>query len=289
MSVENLLVLVDGQNFISHIRKIFDQEFDEEDYLPLTANWSQFFDSIAKSLGAKTLEVRWYTINELDYMPHIDWAEENLNDFTEAEYLVWRRLLIHDSLIDRDPKQGRSHRRLNPAEVEFLRYSSERTRKKCINRWRINCQRNHQEMQRRLQRWHQIQDQVVHQCPNVTMCRVGWQLCALINKRLFSEKGVDIGLVSDLLLLTDEYDTALVISSDGDFVPAISEVRKRGKQIGHVEYEYRDGGKVLGISRRLKQACDFTFSIPYQEFKQFMNIPDEPVVKRKDQRRNSEK
>ncbi|HEY4478810.1 MAG TPA: NYN domain-containing protein [Candidatus Paceibacterota bacterium] len=50
------------------------------------------------------------------------------------------------------------------------------------------------------------------------------------------EKGIDVKLATDLIVwaIDDKYDTAIVVSSDSDLIPAIDWVRHRGKK--KVEY-----------------------------------------------------
>ena len=47
------------------------------------------------------------------------------------------------------------------------------------------------------------------------------------------EKGVDVMLATDLVVraFQDQYDTAIIVSGDGDFYPAIQAVKDRGKQV----------------------------------------------------------
>lgn len=46
------------------------------------------------------------------------------------------------------------------------------------------------------------------------------------------EKGIDVKLATDLIVgaIDNQYDTAIVVSSDGDLVPAIDWVRHRGQK-----------------------------------------------------------
>ena len=71
LQVKNLAILVDGQNFISNIRKLFYEEVDPEDYLPRDADCEWLFRSSAKMLGAKSVSIYWYTIKELDFSPYV--------------------------------------------------------------------------------------------------------------------------------------------------------------------------------------------------------------------------
>lgn len=67
----------------------------------------------------------------------------------------------------------------------------------------------------------------------------------------YVEKGVDINIASDMLKLAynNTYDTAILISGDGDFVPAVSAVQDLGK---HVENAYFKKGR----SDYLIRVCD---------------------------------
>ncbi|MEX2227755.1 MAG: NYN domain-containing protein [Dehalococcoidia bacterium] len=71
-------------------------------------------------------------------------------------------------------------------------------------------------------------------------------------KVLYEEKGVDVALVVDMLTgaFEDRYDTAVLVSSDGDFKPAGRPLRRYAK---HVEYLYFGGSQ---RSSALLQACN---------------------------------
>lgn len=67
----------------------------------------------------------------------------------------------------------------------------------------------------------------------------------------YVEKGVDVQIAVDLIKLAynNVYDTAILISGDGDFAPAIIAVKELGK---HVEVAYFKSRKTYHI----KQVCD---------------------------------
>lgn len=73
-------------------------------------------------------------------------------------------------------------------------------------------------------------------------------------KSIFEEKGVDVNLAVDMLsgAYQDRYDTAILVSSDGDFAPVVNEVKRRGKR---VEYVYFPRS---AKSRALQQACSLS-------------------------------
>ena len=57
-----------------------------------------------------------------------------------------------------------------------------------------------------------------------------------IEQERWREKGIDVKLATDLIAgaLDDKYDTVILVSSDGDLIPAIDWVRQRTKK--KVEY-----------------------------------------------------
>jgi len=65
----------------------------------------------------------------------------------------------------------------------------------------------------------------------------------------WKEKGVDVMLAADLLLLAmdDQYDTAVIVSADGDFVPVIEAVQVRFRK--RVENAMPPEFKGMAISR----------------------------------------
>ena len=74
-------------------------------------------------------------------------------------------------------------------------------------------------------------------------------------------KGVDIALTKDMLsnAFQNNYDVAVLITGDGDYVPAIEEVRRLGKVVYLAFFE------TIGLNRNLKLACD-SFTDMTQKF-----------------------
>lgn len=74
-------------------------------------------------------------------------------------------------------------------------------------------------------------------------------------KYSYSVKGDDIHIAVDMVRMAYEnsYDTAILVSGDGDFVPAITTVQKIGKNVENAYFR-------LTRSNYLKQVCDL--SIP---------------------------
>ena len=70
------------------------------------------------------------------------------------------------------------------------------------------------------------------------------------------EKGVDVYLATDMLKYAfyDTYDTAILVSGDGDYADAVRAVKEKGKQVELAHFK-------TGDSEHLKTICDLCFLI----------------------------
>ena len=74
--------------------------------------------------------------------------------------------------------------------------------------------------------------------------KYGWDVCfghMLKVDALYHEKGVDILMAIDLLIGTYEnlYDTAILVSSDTDLIPALAKIRSRGKKVEYIGFSHK--------------------------------------------------
>lgn len=65
------------------------------------------------------------------------------------------------------------------------------------------------------------------------------------------EKGVDVKIAIDMVIegIEDKYDTAILVSSDTDLVPAIKYIQSKGKKVEYVGFSRR-------TSTALIKECD---------------------------------
>ena len=77
---------------------------------------------------------------------------------------------------------------------------------------------------------------------------------------------------TDLLKLNDIYDVGIIVSGDGDYVPAVQAVKDWGKHIVNVSFLKKNGGLLPGGARRLNQNTDRVLEVPYDNMKKFMNV-----------------
>jgi len=84
-------------------------------------------------------------------------------------------------------------------------------------------------------------------------CKYSYYLGYLLKSDgVFKEKGVDVKLATDLLLgaCQDKYDTAFVVSSDSDLIPAIGGSQTLGKIITYIGFKHQPSYALLQACRR---------------------------------------
>jgi uncharacterized LabA/DUF88 family protein len=83
------------------------------------------------------------------------------------------------------------------------------------------------------------------------------------------EKGVDVGLALDALdfALDDEYDRAIIVSGDGDFIPLVRKFKDHSKGVTFSFYNNR-------ASRYLKKLTDF---FPLEKIKKEIELKPKKV------------
>ncbi|MGA8691005.1 MAG: NYN domain-containing protein [Methyloceanibacter sp.] len=81
------------------------------------------------------------------------------------------------------------------------------------------------------------------------------------------EKAVDVMLATDLLMLKDIYDVAILVSGDQDYVPAVRRAKDFGKTVINVSFLTRNGRLLPGGARRLSNATDASVQLPFDELR----------------------
>lgn len=82
------------------------------------------------------------------------------------------------------------------------------------------------------------------------------------------EKGVDVKIAIDLIVgaIEDRYDTAVVVSSDTDLLPAIKYVIARGKKVEYAGFAARPS---LGMTRE----CSLAILLLPEDLQKFISPP----------------
>lgn len=89
-------------------------------------------------------------------------------------------------------------------------------------------------------------------------CRRRVEACPHCGHRLagFKEKGVDVRIATDLIGLawSGQYDIAVLVSSDGDFVPMAEALNAQSRKIVHAAFPPK--------AQHLSRSCWASFSVP---------------------------
>ncbi len=88
------------------------------------------------------------------------------------------------------------------------------------------------------------------------------------------EKGIDVAMAIDILQIGIEgiIDVAILVTGDGDFVPLVRALMKRGISVIVAYFDYEEGDRKSFANERLKEASNYALNINGLEHdKQFKN------------------
>lgn len=257
--MQRACIFVDGENFRHSICGLF-PSFNPEDQLPKDADWSSFFDFlVAKATNGEGLRLRtyWYVVDELVFQPYklfhpttiID-GRENLN--TQFNTFL-RRYYIYQDQFD-----------LSAHDEEKAIEETKKAHDKLATRIGV--------IKKRFEGWKVLYDGISSKHTKVEFRKAGSIKFDLMKDKFIEEKGVDVALAIDMLRLKDNYDIALIVSGDQDYVPAVKAVKDKGITVANISFEKADGKLLPGGARRLNVETDFSLNIRHEEFKNFLNL-----------------
>lgn len=240
---ERVCVFVDGENFRKSIGDLFDRtsSFHRADYLP-ECDWGRFFDWVTGEVASDCIRVRtyWYVVEKLDFWPHKipdrNWNDEDIETFFKKHSI-----------------QSPSRRNSRATAIEALTREKERIR-------------------RRFDGWIHIQDGISSHHEKIEFRRAGAITYDLERKKFGSEKAVDVKLAVDMISLHRIYDTAVILSGDQDFVPAVQEAKNTGKRVLNIAFKQKNGKLLPGGARRLNMATDSRIAFSYDSMKSALGL-----------------
>jgi len=245
---DRICVFVDGENFRFSIIELF-ESFNKADYLP-QADWALLFNWLASMACPDGVRKRtyWYVIEYIDFFPY---------KFPDAETKTeeLKRLLCKDAKV--------------AATIRALKGTDLVTKMKEVVQ---NLVRKKNTMKSRFEGWRQIQEGIALRNPAIAFKRAGGIRYDLFTDEFGREKAVDVKLACDLVLLRDIYDTAVIVSGDQDYVPAVEAVKDFGKSVYNVAFKTRGGRLLPGGARRLSVATDRCLEIPWEEFAHYLDF-----------------
>ena len=117
-----------------------------------------------------------------------------------------------------------------------------------------------------------IQSHIARNNKAIEFCRSGEIKYSLFERTFGQEKTVDVNLSLGMVLKAPTYDTAIIVSGDQDYVPAVQEVKNLGKHVINVSFLTRQGKLLPGGARRLNEVTDWSLEIPYDELKMALGL-----------------
>jgi uncharacterized LabA/DUF88 family protein len=243
-------IFVDGENFRHTIVELFDT-FSQSDYLPKNGKWNDFFTWLVSQIDpdAKRIRTYWYVIEWMDFYPHkfCDPQKETNN----LKSLLCHHTTYKDKL---DKLSG------NSLCTEMTKIVETLTKKK-------------QGMLNRFSGWGTVHSAISTNHNLIEFRKAGAIRYNLFTEELGKEKAVDVKLATDLIMLKDIYDIAIIVSGDQDYVPAVQVIKDSGKHVVNVSFKKRNGQLLPSGSWRLNQITDWSLKVDYDQFKIFMNMP----------------
>ena len=250
-NLKRACIFVDGENFRHSICGLFKGDFNETDYLPKNAEWGGFFNWLVENASKQPCErVRayWYVTDDIDFRPYLT------RKLKEDHDKLKRVLSEHDPYKVRlDSLTGEVLKVELSAITGILDEQKER-------------------MKKRFDGWTAIQEGISSKHDSIEFRRAGGITYDLYRDEFRSEKAVDVKLATDLIVLRDNYDIAIIVAGDQDYVPAVQYVKDNGKRVINVSFEKRSGNPLPGGAWRLNLITDWRFVVPYADVKRFLHI-----------------
>lgn len=249
-------IFVDGENLRHSLIDLFQYDFNPSDYLPKSAQWQEFFDAlVVKGEAQLRLRTYWYVVDEIDFWP-----------YGVQKLLSSRNYPVLETVV----------RKYKPYSAQLDAIADLPTRRQRLESLARGIVAREKSMKARFEGWQVFQNGIAHRFDSVEFRRAGSIQYDLFRERFNKEKGVDVKLATDLLKLRDIYEVGIVVSGDGDYVPAVETVKDWGKHIVNVSFLKKNGGVLPGGARRLNRCTDRVIELEYDEVRHFMKIVPRP-------------
>ena len=245
-------VFVDGENFRHSLKHLFPSgrySFGKGDYLP-EADWHAFFTSLADGFDCELLRAYWYVVEHVDCRPY------KIPHEWEAKEKVLARWYGAQIGACATVQERRDLLKALERELEEARMAIER----------------------RARGWREIQASIESHNDQLEFRRSGSITYELATKQFGVEKGVDTQLATDMIVLSDIYDAAIILSGDADYLPPVAAVKNRGKFVYCVSFLDRKGRQLPGGARRLSNAVDSRTDLHFEHVRKAMLIEEVVAV-----------
>lgn len=227
------VIFVDGANFYHQLRRLHIAIEDVK-------NWDSFFGNLIEEY--RLVRVYWYQIARVQDQSI---TVESLKRYLDQKRMTLQQLGQHWSNKDRK-------------SVTFAKEGDAVTR---IRQW-LDQKMNQVASQ------HRQFDRILDTCKRLEFKRVGILKCDPYVGESIGSKGDDVAMAVDLVSLAPYYDTALIVSGDYDFAPAIQRVKDMLKEVISIQFANSKG--TIGVSQSFKRLTDDIRVLTKEEMRKFL-------------------
>jgi uncharacterized LabA/DUF88 family protein len=251
MKQDSACIFIDGENLRFALCKLFSDRFNRNDYLPNHADWEGLFAALTTlSKTPHRLRTYWYTVEHIDFFPY------GLNQLKSNPTRCLEVL-----------------RKDNAFRVRYNKAHTAPEKSAIIEQALADLTLEEQKMRNRFEGWKTFQDGIAQRFESLEFRRAGSIHYNLFDRSFGKEKAVDVKLATDLLELRNIYQTAIIVSGDQDYVPAVQAIKNSGKEVVNVSFLKQNGELLPGGARRLNLATDRKIELPYAQLLGFMRFP----------------
>ena len=259
-------IFVDGENLRHTIIELFAPRFfNPSDYMPTNARWDAWFDTIAtQSVSAATskrIRTYWFVSENIYCYPPLVTPQMD-----RAQRLGW---------LKRNSEAIQSSKFVKLEDKKKLRSSLENERLIGLKKVTDDLQGLKGWAENMFGSNHRRQNFIAENNRAVEFCRSGEITYQLFRKGFGQEKTVDVNLALSMVLRSAIYDTAVIVSGDQDYVPAVQQVKNLGKHVVNVSFEAEGGRLLPGGAKRLNEVTDWSLQIPFADFQTALDLTEE--------------
>lgn len=259
-------IFVDGENLRFTINKLFSPRFfDPSQYIPINAKWDDWYDNLARQsvFEAQVKRVRTYWFVTENVYCHPPLIHRDMTDAQQLEWLEINANAIQSSKVIQSSEKRQLRSGLDDERLRMLHKVTNDLRG--LKGWVENVFKSN----------HHRQNTIAKNNRAVEFCRSGEIIYRLLPQKFGQEKTVDVNLALAMVLRAPIYDTAVIVSGDQDYVPAVQQVKNLGKNVVNVSFEREDGGLLPGGAKKLNEITDWSLQIPFKEFQKALGLAKE--------------
>lgn len=249
------VVFIDGENLYYNLKSFeFRQEYEKPFHLlPQYVNWTKFFDALLHKLNEGSdfkhvlQRIYWYVVDRVS--PYREPSPEKLkravqeckkkgkltsldvaDEEEEVKHLAKK---WHDDLAETIRQRRDALHTAIQTHTDFLQFRY--VGKLALDPFKVR-------------RFESVESSYLYE------------------GAIHSEKGIDVALAVDMVTLASDYDVAVLVSGDADFVPAVLEVKRRLKWVYQFSLAKGIPPRIYYLSADLKTYVDRFIYVDELEF-----------------------